>query len=64
MKKTNLESVSNKLVNAFLKNKLIAPIPTKYTKKIGPAQRLRKLCESKIKLPIIGAILGKLFFDE
>ena len=54
MKKINLESVSNKLVNAFLKDKLIAPIPTKYTKKIGPAQRLRKLCESKIKLPIIG----------
>ena len=54
MKKTNLENISNKLVNAFLKNKLIAPIPTKYTKKINSAQKLRKLCESKIKLPIVG----------
>ena len=54
MKKTNLEKVSNKLVNAFLKNKLIAPLPTKYTKQINEAQKLRKLCESKIKLPIVG----------
>ncbi|RPG04655.1 MAG: fumarylacetoacetate hydrolase [Pelagibacteraceae bacterium TMED267] len=54
MKKTNLEKVSNKLVNAFLKNKLIAPLPTKYTKQINQAQKLRKLCESKIKLPIVG----------
>ncbi len=54
MKKTNLEKVSNKLVNAFLKNKLIAPLPTKYTKKIKEAEKLRKLCESKIKLPVIG----------
>ena len=34
MKKTNLEKVSDKLVNAFLKNKLIASIPVKYTKKL------------------------------
>ena len=54
MKKTNLEKVSNKLVNAFLKNKLIAPLPNKYTKDINEAQKLRRLCESKIKLPVIG----------
>ena len=54
MKKTNLEKVSNKLVNAFLKNKLIAPLPNKYTKNINEAQKLRRLCESKIKLPVIG----------
>ena len=54
MKKTNIEKVSNKLVNAFLKNKLIAPLPNKYTKKINEAQKLRRLCESKIKLPVIG----------
>ena len=54
MKKTNLEKISNKLVNAFLKNKIIAPIPSKYTKKINEAQKLRKLCESKIKLPVVG----------
>ena len=50
----NLNKYANKLVNAFLNNKLIAPIPTKYTKKISEAQKLRKLCESKIKKPIIG----------
>ena len=54
MKKNLLEKTANKLVNAFLKNKIIAPIPLKYTKKINEAQKLRKLCESKIKDPIIG----------
>ena len=49
-----LEKTSNKLVKAFLKNKIIAPIPSKYTKKLSEAQKLRKLCESKIKLPIVG----------
>ncbi len=54
MKKTLLEKTSNNLVRAFLKNKIIAPIPLRFTKKIDEAQKLRKLCESKIKLPIIG----------
>ena len=52
--KTLIEKTSDKLVKAFLKNKIIAPIPSKFTKKIKEAQRLRVLCESKIKLPIIG----------
>ena len=51
---TLLEKTSNKLVKAFLKNKIIAPIPSKYTKKLNEAQKLRKLCESKIKLPVVG----------
>ena len=51
---THLEKTSNKLVKAFLKNKIIAPISSKYTKKLSEAQKLRKLCESKIKLPVIG----------
>ena len=51
---TLLEKTSNKLVKAFLKDKIIAPIPSKYTKKLHEAQKLRKLCESKIKLPVIG----------
>ena len=51
---TILEKTSNKLVKAFLKNKIISPIPSKYTKKLNEAQKLRKLCESKIKLPVIG----------
>jgi 2-keto-4-pentenoate hydratase len=54
MKKTLLEKTADKLVNAFIKNKIIAPIPTKFTKKLGEAQKLRKLCESKVKDPIIG----------
>ena len=35
-------------------NKIIAPLPTKFTKKLSEAQKLRKLCESKVKDPIIG----------
>jgi 2-keto-4-pentenoate hydratase len=54
MKKTLLQITADKLVNAFLENKIIAPIPKIYTKKIDEAQKLRKLCESKIKDPVIG----------
>ena len=54
MKITLIEKTANKLVNAFLKNKIIGPLPKKYTKKLNEAQKLRKLCESKIKEPIIG----------
>ena len=49
-----LEKTSNRLVKAFLNNSLISAIPPRFTKKIGEAQKLRKLCESKIKLPVIG----------
>ena len=52
--KTLIEKTSDKLVNAFLKNKIIAPIPLRFTKKLKEAQKLRKLCESKINLPIVG----------
>ena len=52
--KSLIDRTSDKLVRAFLKNKIIAPIPSKFCKKIDEAQKLRKLCESKIKLPIIG----------
>ncbi len=52
--KTLIEKTSDKLVNAFLKNKIISPIPSKFSKKLTEAQKLRKLCESKIKEPIIG----------
>ena len=52
--KSLIEKISDKLVNAFLKNKIIAPIPNKFTKNLKEAQKLRKLCESKIKLPIVG----------
>ena len=51
---TLIEKTSKKLVNAFLKNKIIAPIPSKFTKKLKEAQKLRVLCESKIRYPVIG----------
>ena len=54
MTNKNLNKYANRLVNAFLKNKIISPLPTRYTKKISEAQKLRKLCESKIKKPISG----------
>ena len=52
--KPEIEILSDKLVNAFLKNKIIKAIPVKYTKKLSEAQKLRKLCENKISDPIIG----------
>ena len=52
--KTLIEKTSDNLVKAFLKNKIIAPIPLKFTKKINESQKLRKLCESKINKPVIG----------
>ena len=54
MKKSLLEKTADKLVYAFLNNKIIAPLPSKYTKKLSEAEKLRKLCESKISDPIIG----------
>ena len=52
--KKQIDKLSSKLVNAFLKNKIIAPLPLKYTQKLKDAQKFRLLCESKIKDPIIG----------
>ena len=54
MTKTLKDKISDKLVNAFLNNKIISPIPNKFTKKLTEADKFRKLCESKIKEPIIG----------
>ena len=56
IKETNL--IANKLVNAFLKNKVIAPIPKKFTKNIFSADKIRKICEKKVKRPIIGFKAG------
>ena len=58
MSNKNINLIANKLVNAFLKSKIISPIPSRYTKKIDQAQKLRRLCESKIKKPIIGFKAG------
>ena len=58
MKKTLKDKISDKLVNAFLKNKIISPIPKKFTQKLTEADKFRKLCESKIKEPVIGFKVG------
>ena len=50
----NVNKYANKIVNAFLKNKIISPLPTRYTKKLSNAQKFRKICESKITKPISG----------
>ena len=57
MKNKDLNKYANKLVNAFLNNKIISPLPIKYTKKLSEAQKLRKLCESKINKPISNTIV-------
>ena len=58
MKKTLKDKFSDKLVNAFIKSKIISAIPRKFTKKLNEADKFRKLCESKIKDPIIGFKAG------
>ena len=52
--KNEIEKLSDKLVKAFLENKIIAPLPLKYTRKLVDAEKIRKLCESKISDPIVG----------
>ena len=52
--KNEIEKLSDKLVSAFLKNKIIPALPSKFTKKLTDAQKFRKLCENKITDPIIG----------
>jgi len=54
MNDKSLNKYALRLVNAFLKNKIISPLPSRYTRKISEAQKLRRLCESKIKKPISG----------
>ena len=54
MKNKSLNKYANKLADAFLKNKIISPLPTRYTKKLSEAQKFRRACESIIKKPISG----------
>ena len=58
MKKTASDKLSDRLVKAFLKDKIISPLPSRYTKKLIEADKFRKICESKINLPIIGFKAG------
>ena len=58
MNKNLKNKISDRLVNAFLKNKIISPLPQKITNKLTNADEFRKLCESKIKEPVIGFKAG------
>ena len=58
MNNKNINYFADKLTNAFLKNKIISPIPVKYVKNINQSNKFRKLCESKISLPVIGFKAG------
>ena len=58
MKNTKIDKVAKNLVKAFVQNKIIAPMPLKFTKSMKHAESLRRLCESKIKQPIIGFKAG------
>ena len=59
MRDKNSNLVANRIVKAFLKNRIINPISSKYTKKLLNADKFRKLCESKIKKPIIDLKQGE-----
>ena len=54
MNQKNIELLANKIVKAFLNNKIIKPLPTKLTKNLSDAEKFRKLCESKVDDEIIG----------
>tara|TARA_B100001093_G_scaffold242937_1_gene232741 strand:- start:777 stop:1553 length:777 start_codon:yes stop_codon:yes gene_type:complete len=54
----SLNKLASELTNAFLKNKIIKSLPFKITKKLVDADKFRKICESKIDLPIIGFKAG------
>ena len=58
MNDKNINSVANKLVKAFLNNKITSAIPGRYSKKMSQADKLRKLCEKKITKPVIGFKAG------
>ena len=58
MKNTKIDKIAQNLVKAFVHNKIIAPIPLKFTKDIVVAEKVRRICESKVKLPIIGFKAG------
>ena len=58
MKQTILQKNVNRIVEAFLKNKVVAPLPNRFTKKLSEAEKFKKLCENKINEPIVGYKAG------
>ena len=53
-----IKNTAKKLVNAFNKGQLIAPLANKFTKNSVIANQLRTQCESLVKSPIIGFKAG------
>ena len=47
--KTLIEKTSDKLVNAFLKNKIISPLPLKFTKKLKDAEKFIAKNDEKVR---------------
>ena len=58
MNNKSLNILANRITNAYLKNKIIKPLPTKITKNLEIANKFRKICEAKIKDPVIGFKAG------
>ena len=58
MNNKSLNILANQITNAYLKNKIIKPLPTKITKNLEMANKFRKICEAKIKDPVIGFKAG------
>ena len=54
MNNKSFNKLSDKLVKAFLKNKIIKPLPKNITKKFEVSNKFRKLCESKVNQPVVG----------
>ena len=58
MIKKDINYFAKKLSIAFLNNRIISPLPKKYSQKIIQAQRFRKICESFVDKPVIGFKAG------
>ena len=54
MNNSKINNLANKIVNAFIKGKIISPLPKSITKKFENANNFRKICESKMKDDVIG----------
>ena len=54
MKKTLKDKISDRLVNAFLKNKTISPIPKQFTKKLTKLISLENYVKVKLKNLLLG----------
>ena len=59
----NFDKFANKIVNAFLKNKIISPIPSIYTKKISNAQKFRNSLKD-VGHKAVSGISFKLSFEK